>query len=199
MTVETALVDILTQIGLEIDAPNAAGNEPDVVQVVEAMNETGKDLAARFEWSKLFATTTVGAVSQATLPNDFGKLVDSLPVRRGGTGFRPLKRASSPDAWALLSVSPSTTQGHYYLSGGVINFAPVLTADGAVIQYQSKNWCETADEITQNGDALHIPERLIVSGAVWRWRRQKGFPFDDFMAEHEAQIVEELENDRGTQ
>ena len=200
MTAETALKDILAELGLDIDTPTVTSTDTDIVQVVTAMNEAGRDLAARFEWSKLFVTTTLaGGLSSSAFPSDFGKLASGVPLRKNVTGnVRPIRRAVTPDEWAMLTARPSAT-AYFWLENGSIKFAPALETAGAVLRYQSKNWCEAADHVSQNGDNFNIPERLIVSGAVWRYRRQKGFPFDDQMAEHEAQIEEEQRNDRGAQ
>ncbi len=197
VSVETVLVEVLKQIGLEIDSPQVTSDEIDIVQVVSLINDTGKDLAARFEWSKLFASLTVAAsVSAEALPSDYLKLAESTPVRKNGATFAPIWRASSPDQWALLQQRPSA-QAYFYIEGGNINFSPATDADGAVVRYLSKNWCESSDVVLANGNTVKVPERCLISGTVYRWRRQKNMPFDDFMAEHEADILDELKMDRG--
>lgn len=193
MSAETALQSILAQLGLELDAPNVASTDSDIVQIVAAMNETGQDLAARFEWSSMKGAAVSSNGFAADLPEDFGKLTSSLPVARSdGT---PILMARHRDQWALLSRRPSAT--HYFtVQNGQLFFAPPLPEGSAQIFYQTKYWCEGSDRVQQNGDRFRLPERLIVSGAIWRYRRQKGFPYDDQMAEHEAQVAEEQRLDR---
>jgi hypothetical protein len=82
------------------------------------------------------------------------------------------------------------------LHAGKILFSPALDADGAKVRYVSKHWVEGKEEITQNGDNLLVPERLIEKGAIWRWKRQKGLPYDDMLAEFEADLIGEIKADR---
>jgi hypothetical protein len=83
---------------------------------------------------------------------------------------------------------------YYRLSGydGAfsISFQSAPTTD-ITVSYVSKNWMATAggtagDMFTSATDVLLLPERVMVTGIVWRWRARKGLPFSDVYSEHEA-------------
>lgn len=51
--------------------------------------------------------------------------------------------------------------------------------------------------MTADDDTTLFPERLLVKGVIWRWKRQKGLPYEDNLAEFEADLVQEINADRG--
>ena len=84
------------------------------------------------------------------------------------------------------------------IRGGAVAFSDALDADGAKMTYVSKNWITGGKSaVTANADTFLIPERLIRLGALWRWLREKGQPYDDNMAEFEADLVQEVKANRG--
>ena len=197
MTAETVLNQVLLEVGL--DNPNAqlTSQDYDIRQIKAFMNAAGKDVARRAEWSRLYTTWAVpGRISEVSLPTDFQQMAEQGAVRLNKPSFTPVRPVISPEQWALLTVRPSA-QYYYHLTGGKLLFAPALDTDGAIVRYVSKNWVEGKPEISQNGDVLRIPERLVEKGAVWRWKRQKGIPYDDMLAEFEADLVNEIKADRG--
>ncbi len=98
--------------------------------------------------------------------------------------------------WAFLSRAPSTAS-YYHLRGGNILFSPALTAL-ATVTYLSKNWVAGGkSKITDDGDNLLIPERLVARAGIWRWNRLKGFAYDDMLAEFEADLETYIKADRG--
>ncbi|MBO6507980.1 MAG: hypothetical protein JJ979_05775 [Roseibium sp.] len=199
MTAETVLEGVLLEIGL--DRPTAQLTDPsyEIRQIKQFMNAAGKDVAFRTEWSRMTKSHTVGGnLSEDTLPGDFHKLPEKGAVRLNKADFHPVRPVVAPEQWHFLSVRPST-QPYYHLSGGKILFSPALDADGAVMPYISKFWVEGKAAITQNGDNLLIPDRLVEKGAIWRWKRQKGQPYDDLLAEYEADILVEIDADRGAE
>lgn len=197
MTAETVLQNVLLEIGRDQQGVSVGSSDYDVRQIVRLMNAAGQDIAGRAEWSRLFVTWEVGGgISAANLPEDFHELAEAGAVRINKAGFHPVRAVLAPEMWAMLRARPSQ-QPYFHLSGGKIHFSPALSYDGAVVRYVSKNWVENRDRITQNGDMINVPEKLVEKGAIWRWRRQKGLPFDDQMAEFEADLATEIAADRG--
>jgi len=197
MTAETVLENVLLEIGLDRSAPQLTAGDYETRQIKAFMNATGKDVAHRAEWSRMFGDLTVpGGVDNAVLPDDFHQMAEQGAVRLNKSGFHPVRAVTAPEQWAFLTARPSA-QPYFHLAGGKVLFSPILDADGALVRYVSKHWVEGKEAITENGDTLLIPERLVEKGTIWRWRRQKGLPFDDMMAEHEADILAEIDADRG--
>lgn len=197
MTAETILNSVLLEIGLDYTNPQLSSSDFTLRQIRQFMNAAGKDIAGRAEWSRLYKSETVpGGVDSHPLPSDFKEMAEAGAVRLNKAGFSPVLPVAAPEMWVLLKQRPSS-QPYYHLTDGTVAFSPVLDADGAVFRYVSRNWVEGKAEIAQNGDNLLIPERLVEKGTIWRWRRQKGLPFDDLLAEFEADLIAEIKADRG--
>ena len=193
MSAQDVIQQVYREIGLSATA-TFSDTSYEAAQVINEINEGGKDIAARAEWSKLFGafTATAGATS-APLPADMQEMADTGVVSVDCMAYRPV---TSPELWALLSRSPSSA-GYYHLRGGNILFSPALPED-ATITYLSKNWVDGGkNRITDDGDILLIPERLVARAGIWRWNRLKGFAYDDLMAEFEADLETYIKADRG--
>lgn len=197
MTAETVLENVLIEIGLGSEAPQISGTDHQMRQVVKFMNAAGEDIAHRTEWSRLYVDWDVsGNVDSAPLPDDFHKMAGSGAVRIGDAGHKPIRPVVAPEQWEFLYARPSA-QHYYHLSGGRLLFSPSLPPAGASVRYVSRNWVEGRDQISQNGDNILIPERLLERGAIWRWKRQMGLPYDDALSEFEADLLAEINADRG--
>jgi hypothetical protein len=197
MTAETVLQNVLLEIGLDIPDAQISSDRYDLRQIRAFMNATGNDIARRAEWSRLYVDWTVaGNIAAVDLPNDFFEMSEQGAVRLNGAGYTPIRSVVAPEQWEFLTARPST-QPYYHLRGGQLLFAPVLPPEGAKVRYVSKNWVEGRAQIEQNGDNIRVPERLIEKGTVWRWKRQKGLPYDDVLAEFEADLIAEIKADRG--
>ena len=197
MSAENILTKILLEIGLDIKMPQLTSEEYEIMQIRNVINQAGDDIARRAEWSKLHKEWNIGAyISEIALPADFLKIAQKGAVKENKSGYAPRRLITVPQEWQLVKRRPSR-QGFYHLSDGKILFAPYLPREGASVLYVSKNWVVGKSEITQNGDEILIPERLIVKGAVWRWKRQKGMPFEDIVEELEADMIVEINADRG--
>lgn len=197
MSAETVLQNVLVEIGLDRTTPQLTASDYETRQIKEFMNATGKEVSRRAEWSRLFQDLTVpGSVDQITLPDDFHQLTERGAVRLNKVGFHPVRVVTAPEQWAFLTARPSA-QPYCHLAGGKLLFASALDTDGALVRYVSKHWVTGKEEITENGDTLLIPERLVEKGTIWRWRRQKTLPYDDLLAEYEADILVEIDADRG--
>ena len=177
------LTSVLTKCGLSYLSGGVASAEDQVIEVVDLLNETGKDLAARGEWQELLSTAAVGA-----LPADCNK-ISAVAVNAGGFA----RLVTSPETWAFLAQTPST-QHYYRISGGSVQIAPAVAA---TVHYWSREWSSAGEKVTADGDAIYLPEHCMVSGTYYRWKRKKGFPFDDEMAQHEADVSAAQSADRG--
>ncbi len=198
MSAENILTRILLEVGLDKTTPQLSDADYEINQILNFMNAAGDDIIRRAEWSRLYKQWTVlNNVNEASLPTDFLKMVQSGAVKAiEGSGPTLCRSVSSPQQWEMLQIKESN-QRFYHLSQGKIMFSPQLPATGASVRYVSKNWVVSKSEITSNDDEILIPERLVVKGAIWRWKRQKGLPFEDVLAEFEADLVVEIKADRG--
>ena len=198
MSGESILISVLLRCGLSHLSPQITSDDFQTKEVVDLINETGRDLAQRAQWNVLFQRHDLGTVSgvatlSEVLPDGFLKL--SAVTMPDGSQARIIV---PDDQWAFIQAGIPTS-AYCHIQQGQILVRPGPTEAGAVLRYWSSHWCEAGDALSQNGDAVYLPERVIVSGAVYRWHRKKGLPFDDLMAEHEAQVEAALAADRGMQ
>lgn len=199
MSAEDVFKAVLYEIGLDRTSPSIGATDFETSQIREFMNQAGKDIARRAEWQKLYSTDTVsGSVSSHTLPSDFQEMGDRGTVwlnKTEGT-YTALRPVVDPATWDMLVQKPSS-QLYWHLRGGELLFSDALDADGAKFTYLSNQWVTGKTAVTQNADTFKIPERLIQKLTVCLWLREKGKPFDDQMAEFEANLRVDAAADRG--
>ena len=204
MSAGTVLTAILYDLNLEKGAVSVTSTDWDVAQIVEFMNQAGEDIAKRAEWSGLYTSDTVsGGVSTHTLPSDFQEMGErgGVYLNKSEGTYTPVRPCLDPTLWDFLVQWPSA-QPYYMLRGGDLAFSDALDGDGAKFTYVSSGWVAldgggTGTTIAADGDTFRIPERLVHLGAAWRWLREKGMPFDDNVAEFEADLAQEIKADRG--
>lgn len=192
MTAETVLLSVLTKCGLTHSEPQITSTDFQTKEVVDLMNETGNDLARRADWPALIARQLFSSATGSTrLPSDFVRLravwigsAQSRLMQDHGT-FKMLQDAGATEE--LSDFGP-----YHHISGLSLLFAPKFGTVGGEYQYVSAFWCESGTALASNGEEISLPEHLMVSGTVWRWKRKKGLPFDDDLAQHEAELAEAL-------
>ena len=196
----TTAAEALTNIRYSLEMNNTAqlsSNDYETVQLRTLMNDVGKELMARVEWSKLYKELVIpGNVTEYALPDDFHRMPETGAVRLNKAGFENVLSTVSPELWEFLTKTPSE-EYYYRLRDGKILFNKELDSDGAIMPYVSKYWVENADQITQDGNILLISSRLLEIGTVARWRRQKEMPYQDQQSEYEATLINEINADRG--
>ncbi len=186
------LPEILAECGLDVSDPQIGSADFQMRQFAALVNAAGRDINSRAEWSKSRKQTDLGPGSIFNLPNDFQEMASTGAVTIGG---KPARAVPSTEMWQLLKAKPSA-QPYYHLEGGQIHFSPAITL--ADIQYISKGWLENGSiSATDNADIPVFPDELLKRGVIWRWRRQKGLPFDDLIAEFEADLEVAIKADRG--
>lgn len=173
-------------------------NDQNAVKIAVFSTEAGDELARRADWSGLRKTVTLtgtGNPGAMALPGDFLRLVAGLSVMNA-TGT-PIRTGLSADEWNSLAPIQGTPR-FAYLTAGSIGFYPYLAyADTATVTYQSNAWGPAGAKWGSDGDVPLVPERLMTQGTVWRWRRQLGQDFQDYLAEYEAAIADYAKFDDG--
>lgn len=205
MSALDVLNNILDEIGIEKDAPELSSEtDKDIVEIREFMNLSGQDIVRRADFSNIIANKFLGGdVAQVSMPSNFLRFVsggNAVKLNKSGV-FSSLINVDNDASWQLIKSIPSNNAKYYHVAQGFMKFSPDLDADGAFITYISKNWIDDVDtgksEINDNGDILLIPEKLVHKGAVWRWLRKKGMPYEDHISEFEADLLTELQSSRG--
>ena len=196
MTVETILPWIMSECGLDVFAPDISSNDYQMRQINALMNAAGKDINTRVEWANATKALSINAaVTSVSLPSDFQEVAGSGAISHVGSYgmFRPVTDESM---WQFLSQNRPENP-YYHIRSGMVYFTQPVADGGAEMIYISKNWLGTKSEISDNTDSPIFPEALLARGTIWRWRRQKGLPYDDLMAEFEADLEAAVQADRG--
>ncbi|OCO98926.1 MULTISPECIES: hypothetical protein [unclassified Ensifer] len=198
MTLLSAINEVCDIVSLDRFDSIYGSNDPNAQTMVALAQEAGEEISRRGDWRGMLKQH-VAITSPLDLPGDYQRLTPGGAVRTGsGACFRPITNSSQ---WAIVRAVEST-QAYFFLRGSQLLFSPVAAGIGAVIDYISKNWVlgdpyEERDTLKADDDRTLFPERLLCKGILWRWKRQKGLPFDDSLAEFEADLLQELNADRG--
>lgn len=198
MTILSAINSVCDVVSLDqFDSVYGSVN-PNAQTMLEFALEAGEEISRRGDWNRMIKSADVDG-SPFPLPEDFHRLIAGGGVQLADGGFaRPVTNAGE---WAVIKAVAST-RTFIYVRGGRVEFSPVSSNEGAVMNYVSRNWLldgdEERDEITSDDNETLIPECLLTKGIIWRWRRQKGLSYEDQLAEFEADLVTELNANRGS-
>jgi len=188
----TAL-SIARKVCIEVRLPSpstlVSNTEVAYVEVRNAMEDAANEIARRVDWRGLQATTTItgtGSNDDFALPSGFSRLTRGNAVSVAGA---PVRGGLSDDEWFSLTAAEGTPR-FYRLKADTISFFPYPASGASVlVSYLTENWCSAGGSVWANDtDTALIPEDLIVKGAVWRYKRQKGLDYSDQLAEFEAAL-----------
>ena len=203
MTILSAIQDIadLTSLARPISISSA---DETARRLLATVHQTGDEIARRGDWRRLLKSVTATATPFA-LPADYKRLVPGGAITSSDLD-RPQPRGPlSSDQWTALASLGATGQTFFTVSGSSILISRAIRGSETItVTYISKNWLTSGDGLayrsraTADDDATLFPEELLIKGAIWRYRRDRGLPgWQDVMAEWEADLASELRADRG--
>ena len=197
MSLLTIARAIAVNSGITAPTEVLSSNEPDALKIVQFTQEAGGEIARRVDWGGLRKTVTItgtGSNDDFDLPADFARLVSGNSITIGGV---PIRVGVSADEWNSLTPTSGTPR-YARLIGSKLSFYPYPVLSAAIsVSYQSKNWCGGGVAWSSDTDTALVPEILITQGAQWRWRRQIGQDFQDFLSEFESTLAEQAKFDDG--
>ncbi|MEX2741086.1 hypothetical protein AB3480_06515 [Rhizobium mongolense] len=172
--------------------------DPDAQTMLSLAKDAGDEISRRVDWRKLIKQEVLLA-SPSDLPEDFQRVYPGgAVITSAGEFVRPV---TNEGQWAVVSAIPSA-QPYFYLSSTGISVSPPSAAVNAALLYISTGWIKHDDtttgvEFTGDDDEPVFPSELLQKGLLWRWRRQKGYSYDDHLAEFEADLDQQAKADRG--
>ena len=201
MTIGTILPDIVAACGLVIDDVSVSNNEPHMRQIVSMMNQAGQDIVKRAEWSQGYRTVELDAnLEEVSLPTNYYKMAETGAVfLLDGGGFVPVRLVSTPSTFEFAKQNESA-QNFAHIANQKLYFWPGTGQLGAKFVYVTRGWIQgdgTKEFVTSDDDQPIFPESLLLSAVAWRWQRQNGLPYEDYVAEFEANFVAAINADRG--
>lgn len=197
MTLLTAVNEVCDVVSLSTFETVYGSSEPNAETMLALAQEAGDEIARRADWQRMLKSHTCTA-SPENFPSDFQRLVAGGVRTAAGAFVRPVTNSGQ---WAVIVGVPST-QPYFFMKGNQFLFSPAAAAVSAVVDYLSKNWIlndPTGEQATfsADDDTTLFPERLLIKGIIWRWKRQKGLAYEDNLAEFEADLEQEINADRG--
>ena len=186
-------------------------------EFIKFLNDTIEEVRKRRDWEEPIGAdavitgpgTVVDDHSQHDLPSNWYRINrDSLAVyERTTTRRRGLPITTSGKWTALKSVGTAGAYRYFRITGyagnyRIIFFRPLGSNDSITIAYLTDYWVAQSNGTLSNTwqnedtDILLFDPRMIELGVEWRWLKKKGLPYDDYLAEYEAYLVREANDNR---
>lgn len=197
MTLLTAINEVADTVGLS-RFTSVIGSEDENAQTMVALaKQAGEEITRRVDWQQMLKSYTI-TLAPSPIPNDYQRLIPGSPIRlANGYPVRPVTNGSQ---WAVVTLINSPNS-FFFIQSNQINIWPWDLSSGAVMDYVSKNWIKnvnvTVSEWAADDNTVLFPEILLVKNITWRWKRKNGLPFEDNLAEFEAELINEIKADRG--
>lgn len=190
-------------IGIQEPTTALANTQDDVVQLVELLNQAGRDLAGIHDWQALSfegTFTTVAAELQGTLASIIGATQELRSITNDTIWNRTQQRPvwgplSKPRRQAYKGMTLTGPYSEYYIRGGSLYFYPApATGESCYFEYVSKMWATDITgvtykrNLTSDTDKLLLDDELILAALEWRWLRKKGLSYAEEFASYEGQL-----------
>ncbi len=210
-----SLLTIITQVCGRTNIPvptNVMGSTSDtqILQLVQLLEEEGRDLAARGPWQGI----TFEATWSTTAAEDQGALTtlasNGFSYIKNGTFWDrtsrlPVLGPLSDSEWsAMKGLGTTGSRYAYRIRGGKLLANPTPSASLTwAFEYASKNWILGIDGTTYKSaftldtDTVLLPAELLIMGLRWRWKREKGLDYSEDMRTYELQVKDALARDGG--
>jgi hypothetical protein len=194
MSLLTLAQDVVALIGIEADPPSSViGNSNTAISQLGSLAQIeGDELARIHDWQVLNRTLTITGDATTEfwdLPDDFDRFLRDAPLWQESRPFFPLDGPVLDQEFLGYQTNNQEPPFPIWrLVENTIDIWPVL-ASGDVVngEYRTKYWVtdSTGDvekaRITSDSDEFLLPERVMVLGVVWRWKRAKGLEYaEDF-------------------
>lgn len=207
MSMLTLIQSFCKRTNISVPSTVLGTTDTQVLQVLALLEEEGDDLSQRGDWQVLTyeAThTTVATESQGTIDsiatNGFDHIKQNTIWDRSEQ--LPVYVIDSTDWQQVKAIAVTGPRYQARLRGNELIANPVPAAGNTwAFEYISKNWISNAagdtfkSEFTLDSDLILLPERIIKMGLRWRWKKEKGFDYDEDFRTYEMMIEKALSGD----
>lgn len=175
--------------------------------------ETVDELHKRIDWaSPISKQTTIsgdGTTVSHSLPSNFVRLqFDTGAVYDKSTNRRAGVPVLSDGDWTHLNELGTGGGDLFYKIEGydgnwTISLYPTLESGSDVtVSYMSNVWMANSGgtegkSFTDAEDVALFPRRILELGTIWRFQERKGLPFQSKLAEYEAWLATQANQQRG--
>lgn len=193
---------------LALTSPNAAYSSSDqqIIQLVDLLNEEGKELAARYPWQCItdeitfttVATEIQGAMS--TIAPDYNYIINDTIWNR--TLRRPVFGPRTNQSWQQQKAfAINGPWSSFRIKGDDLIMYPTPSAgQDCYFEIISKNWITksttgTASEWTNDADTPLLDDELLLLGLIWRWKAMKGLDYGEDFNKYERRVLDAMTRD----
>ncbi len=168
-----------------------ASTNPQIRLLRRLASQEGKSLAGRHNWQALLTektfATTAAAAQTSSIPTDFDRMVPETMFNR--TTNRRVSGPVDENTWqSIQSALVIFVNPAFRIMGNTILFTPTPAASQTVAyEYVSNLWCLDNMSVghadwTADTDTYKLNDESMILGIVWRFKKSKGFAWnDDFL------------------
>jgi len=207
MTVLSVAQRACLVIGLDQPDVLMSSTDREYQELARLCNDTARMIVEDFDWQVLqkINTFTGNGVAEAfDMPTDYDRMAETSQMW-SSRWIWAFNHIPSTDQWLEYLIVPFTfISGNWIVYGGQFHFLPIM-ASGETIKffYISDLIVTAAGGALQTGfladtDIFRINERLLELGIIWRWKKDKGLPFDAAKAEYDDLRMKEMLRDGGS-
>lgn len=200
MTVLALIQSFCRRTALPVPSTIEGGEDPQVVQIVELLNQGLEELCRKWSWQSLTREahfTTVASESQGLLediaPDGFVSIFQSTIYNR--TLRLPVYGPVQGATWQGLKALPTTGPLYKYrIVRGEILFNPVpIAGHQCYFEYKSRNAVIAGDTsvkaaFTEDSDTCVFPDDILMAYLRFAFKQEKGFEYAEDEARYEEAV-----------
>lgn len=202
--------------GLPVPVLVMGNTDPQIVQILNLLEEECIELSARHSWKGLINECTflaLGVESQGTLaslgsgPTATNALRYILNDVMWNRSLRlPVYGPIDPQKWQQIKANTTVSLQQYRIRGSGAGtqanllITPAPTAGQTVaFEYVTDNWVlngtTPAAAFVADTDTILIPESVVLAGLKWRWKKEKGLDYAQDFASYELLVTDSMGRD----
>ena len=208
MSLLTIIQAVADRIGIVRPTAAIGSSDSQVRNLLGLIQQEGKDLAVRYNWSALTKektfTATATAAQSGALPTDFDRFINGSMWNR--TRDNCIEGPLSAQDWQAIqaTVAPNVTEA-FRVRGSSLLITPTPTAgDSYAYEYVSTYWCGTAastepglTEFANDSDISYVKDELLILGVIWRFQKARGLDYGESMQSYEISVKRAIDRDGG--
>lgn len=206
MTVLSVAADVCLVIGLDQPDVLMASTDREYQELARVAKDMAHMIATSFDWQSLQAIKTYtgdGIAEAFDLPDDYDRMVEGAQMW-SSRWIWAFNHIANPDEWLEMLVVPYTfINGNWIIYGDQFHYLPLMqTTETVKFWYVSNNLAKAAngtpkETFTADDDTFRLPEKLLELGMIYKWRQNKGLPYEDTQADFQKEMLDQMRKDAG--
>ncbi len=207
MTILSVAQKACKHIGLSVPDTLLSATAREYVELVSIAQEMADRIANGHDWQALSRVHTItgdGSEEDFDLPSDYDRMLYKSQVWSSSLQT-PLSPILDLDTWLELDIrSYDFVVNAWTIYAGQMHIKPAMaTAVTAKFFYISNLIVAPATgsnktNFTLDTDTFRLDERLLELGIIWRWKENKGQPYEEWMRDYEELKERLVMRDRGS-